>query len=177
MKTHGVLLAGYLVPLVLAACESTTNPSPAAPAPPPPAAASISVSADPESVVATPSGDPDYPWAGSFNVRIAESGGLSANVNFINLVSGDVTLNFGASEIEELAGTNNVAANGTLRVPIRIKFTGGPEGTAGAFLARIVVDLTDAAGKRHEKTTSVTFLVLGARPTDPSASLLDGAKL
>jgi hypothetical protein len=74
MKTHGVLLAGYLVPLVLAACESTTNPSPAAPSPPPPAAASISVSADPESVVATPSGDPGYPWAGSFNVRIAESG-------------------------------------------------------------------------------------------------------
>jgi hypothetical protein len=171
-----MFLAGLLVPLVFVACDETTSPS-SSPPPPPPRVANLSVSVDPESVVATPSGDPDYPWAGSFHVRIAESGGLSANVNFINLVSGDVTLNFGAREVEALAGTNTVAANGTLSVPIPIRFTGGPEGTAGAFLARVVVNLTDATGQRHEKTASVTFLVLGARSTDPSASLLAGAKL
>lgn len=114
----------------------------------------------PATVNATPSGMPNTPWAARITVRINETAGLGANVNFINFdSSGLPTLNFGAGDIVALSGSNSVPANGSLDAMISVLFsvTGLP-----AFIPFMVtVNSTDTNGNRIVLTAEGFLSVLG----------------
>ena len=61
--------------LGLVACGGDSSPT-VAPTPTPPAKAIIGVLLDPSPIMATPSGDPDYPWAFRVNLQVSDSGGV-----------------------------------------------------------------------------------------------------
>jgi len=66
-----------MVLLVLAGCGGSDSSPVAAPTPTPPAKAVVRVLVDPNPVLATPSGDPEYPWAIRVNLQLSDSGGVA----------------------------------------------------------------------------------------------------
>ena len=94
--------------------------------------------------MAEASSNPNFDWEVTFTVTIRETAGIGANVDFVNLESGEVTINIGASEIIDIAGTNQISGNGSLAVPLTFFYTsieGGSE-----IDATVEVQCTDERG-------------------------------
>ena len=118
------LLARGLVCLAVAAlpsCGSGGGGSPVAPPvtmPPPPSRAVLTVSNSPDPIIATSFSDPRFPgfrWRVDWTTTFHESAGLGGNLDFIHVnfrtpQGGEPqnVLNYGATDIKERAGTNEV---------------------------------------------------------------------
>ena len=127
----------------VAACDSDSPTAPSSM----PSRAAITVSVSPNPGAAGPSSDPNFEFEVEFAVAVRETAGLGANVDFINLESGEVSINIGASEIIDIAGTNQISGRGSLAVPLIFFYTsiaGGPE-----IDVTVEVQCTRREGKRH----------------------------
>ncbi len=109
-----------------------------------PTRASITVSVSPNTATAEPTSEPGFDWFVEFTVTVRETAGLAANVDFINFQSGDVTLNFGASELIDAAGTNQISGRGSLAFPLSIFYF--TESGDSEFDATVEVQCTDERG-------------------------------
>lgn len=78
MRARGVFASAGL--LFLAACGGDTPAAPPPPTPTPTPRAVIKILLDPKPVVATPSGDSNYPWAMAVNLQVSDSGGVAFSV-------------------------------------------------------------------------------------------------
>jgi len=151
--------------------DSSTGPTPPPdPPPPPPSQAQKNIVLVPSTVLATPSGDPTLPWVASITVRINETAGLGANINFINFdTEGIPTINFGASDIVATSGSNSVPANGSLdaMIPVIFSVTGLP----ALVPFTVTVNCTDANGNRSDLTADGFISVLGGGGTNSTRIL------
>jgi hypothetical protein len=92
------------------------------------------------------------------SLRIQEIGGASAEITALEmtLVASGATVasgTFDAQAITSEAGTNRVAANGQLTVPVSVHFDQVSGGRAGTFM--VVVSATGAGGHTLSKSASV----------------------
>lgn len=167
------LLAGGLV--ALAGCGG--NDTPTNPGPPPttlPARAAITVSFDPDPVIAEASGNAQFPWRYTYTLIVRESAGLACNLNrweetLINPVTNlqAAPSTYGVAEAQRLAGSNFIAAMGTLRIPRGGLYSaGGSAGTGRQVNHRTVVQVIDAAGNTINADNTIRILSRGAVPIE-----------
>lgn len=151
--TTGVFMAGVMA---LAGCGGGGS-SPTAPAP---TAAVLSVTENPNPIIAG-QGAQGFALSAIFNVVVTESAGIGANVNFVNVTLRDATtgvevgtVNLGANQIVQDAGSNHVPAKGTLTIPnFAILYT-LPLGGRQATLT-IALQMQDDAGNVVNRTLTV----------------------
>lgn len=121
------------------------------PTAPSPVRAQWNVTASPSPIIAG-GGGYGYQYSADFTVTVKEtSGGVGGNVNFVNAtIRNDTTgvelgtINFSATEIIDQAGSNHVAARGTLNIPLGFYYTlawGGRQATL-----TIAIQLADDRG-------------------------------
>jgi hypothetical protein len=115
--------------------SSTSTPTPVATPTPVPAMSAISLSVSPNPIIATPSGDPTFPNLAQWTLTITETAGLGCNVNEIIVTALDNGVQFfnfivnpsdlihsSGGFINGVVGTNHIAANGSLNVPLAIVY-------------------------------------------------------
>lgn len=154
-----------LLPLVFAiGVPACGNDSPTAPpAPPPttlPSRSAITITADPNPVIAGPGGTGSngvsYPFSARWTLVITETAGLPCNVNRV-LISffptDDSAIEYNPADITRLAGTNFVAASGSLRVPISILYRGSASSRLATFVS--TVEVIDANNNRLTGSVNV----------------------
>jgi hypothetical protein len=151
----------------LAACGGggggSTTPTPVTTQPA--ARSEITVTISPDSPVATPSGNRDFPWRVDWTVVLRESAGLGGNVNhvdvgFVNSFGFETkgALNYGADEIVRRAGTNHIVARGELRIPLSMLYRA--DGFGGrTILLKNAVDFTDDRGNHVVLGASANVLL------------------
>lgn len=102
-----------------------------------------------------------FDFAVSMTIVVRETAGLGGNIDSIDLFSarnGAVysTLNLNPSQIAQFAGTNHVAASGSLSVPLSLLYStpdGGKERTTAVF-----VRFTDDKGNAFTQSVTVNVL-------------------
>jgi hypothetical protein len=147
----------WLAGLLAAACGGPTAPSQPSPTPAPPRAA-IVVSLEPGSVVA--SSDPSRPWLARWTLVVTETGGsVGGSINAVNVSLRDPSSGakggsggFTGEEVAKAAGTNQVAAGGSLRIPESAAFV-LPSG-GRRVLVNAAVQLLDDSGSFVSGTAS-----------------------
>jgi hypothetical protein len=117
MKKVAAVLAVSLLP----ACGGK---SPAQPPPPPPttlpSVGQYTLTVTPSTIIATPSGDPDFPWNADWRVTITDVSGLSAEIKrVLTTAKNNFGFTFVWSDFDEHAfisgvGTNHISRNGEL---------------------------------------------------------------
>ncbi len=135
MRMSTVAVVSLTFSLVSCQGDSPTSPS---------TQAAITVSVSPDPGMAEASSDPDFPWSVDFTVTIRETAGIGVAVDRVRVLSGDVTIDFDASDVIAAAGTNQISARGTLAVPLGI-FYATESGDRGID-ANIEVQCTDNEG-------------------------------
>jgi hypothetical protein len=162
-----------LVALVSCACGAGTSPG----APTTDAAAGVgmasasspravvAITVDPSPVVSTDSGDPRAPRQAHWQVVLRETGGVGATVNFVNATLRDAAtgvladphgvLSQSASDVLVAAGSNHLAAGGSLAVPLAVTFSLSSGAEARGRL-EVSVQLTDDAGNVVGASASAT---------------------
>jgi hypothetical protein len=68
------------------ACGGSTPTAVPTPTPTPIPRAVVKLLIDPKPIVATPSGDPNYPWSFAVNVQLSDSGGVAFSVTSMQTV-------------------------------------------------------------------------------------------
>lgn len=152
-----------LVAFVSVACGAASNPG--APSAEPTAAvaatsvspprAAVTVSVSPSPIASSDSGDPRAPRLAGWQVVVRETGGVGATVNFVNATLRDAVtgalaephgvLSQGSSDVLAAAGSNHVAAGGSLAVPQIVTFSlSGGDSAPGRL--EVTVQLTDDNG-------------------------------
>jgi len=127
-----------------------------------PTAAVFVITETPNPIVAS-AGSNGFQFAAVFSLAIVESAGMGGNVNFINVTlrdtttGGEGTHNFSANAIIASAGTNHIAARGTLNIPNLGVFYTLPLGGRQATMT-IVVQLGDDAGHTTNQTATVQIV-------------------
>lgn len=164
----------YAVALGAVACGSD---SPTAPAGPPPttlpARSAITITFEPDPVIASASLDPQFPFAYAYTMIIRETAGLPCNLNrwdetLINPVTNlqAPPRTYGVADAQRLAGTNFIAAMGTLRIPRTNTYNpGGTAGSGRQVNYRTAVQVIDANGNTINADN--TIRILGARGAVP----------
>jgi hypothetical protein len=117
--------------------------------------AAVTLTINPSPVLSTDSGDPRAPRQALWQIVLRETGGVGATVNFVNSTLRDATtgvladphgvLSQSASDVVAAAGSNHLAAGGSLTVPQTVVFVLSDGPTALGRLA-VTVQLTDDAG-------------------------------
>lgn len=144
--------------------ESTTPSSTASPSPSPsPVTVSVSgVTASEDTAEATPSSDRAYTWSAAFSVTLTETAGVAATVRSLtaNLqqAAGGIVITPPAGLAEQYrfsvgAGTNQLAASGTLPIDFQFFYT-LPNGGRQA-LVTVTFNLVDANGAQIQVTAQV----------------------
>ncbi len=113
------VLAVALVALLPACSDEATNPGGPTPSPSPtaePTSAAVTVTTNPVLVPAVATGDPDFPWAISWQTTVRETAGIAAtvttiDVHFVTLVA---TYTGPALNAASTNGSVALAARGTL---------------------------------------------------------------
>ncbi len=164
--------AAFLLALLTVACGDGTNPSAStedasaavvtSAASSPKAAVTLAVSPNP---VLSTFGAPGTPRQASWQIVLRETGGLGATVNFVNATLRDAAtgvlaepqgvISQSASDVQAVAGSNHLAAGGSLSVPEVVAFSVASGPTALGRL-EVTVQLTDDDGN-----------VIGAAATVP----------
>lgn len=138
------------------ACGDNTPTMPAA-APPTtlPPRSIVQVVANPNPVVAGPPGTStdgiNYPFSARFSIAISETAGLACNVNRISILfpGTNNTIPYGVADVQRMAGSNFVAASGSLSVPFSLVY--GPNRQQPLL---VTVEVIDA--NRNTVTGTVT---------------------
>lgn len=167
MKTLRVVPT--LALLALGACGGgggSTTPTPVStPTPPPATRAELDVAISPESPVATPSGNREFPWRVEWTVVLREVAGLGGNVNYIDVgfvnsfgFETRSALNYSANEIIRRAGTNHVNARAELRIPMSMVYRA--DGFGGrTILLKNAINFTDDRGNTQNLGVSANVLL------------------
>jgi hypothetical protein len=129
------------------------------PTAPTPTAAVFNVTQSPNPIIAG-TGSQGFQYTAAFTISVTESAGVGGNVNFVNVTLRNVTtgvelntVNFTATDVFNRAGTNHIAAKGTLNIPLSVIYSlalGGRQATM-----TIAVQIGDDAGH----TTNQSFTV------------------
>jgi hypothetical protein len=122
---------------------SPTSPSPAAT--PEPTISVVIATCNPSLVAAAVSSNPAYTWQISWVLAVQESAGIAGRLNFLQVTIADQqVLVLSAAGITAAAGTTNVAARGTLNIPLTLFYT-LPD---GGKLANVTttINFTDSRG-------------------------------
>jgi hypothetical protein len=122
---------------------SPTSPSPAAT--PEPTISVVIATCNPSLVTAAVSSNPAYTWQISWVLAVQESAGIAGRLNFLQVTIADQqVLVLSAAGITAAAGTTNVAARGTLNIPLTLFYT-LPD---GGKLANVTttINFTDSRG-------------------------------
>ena len=154
--------AAVLVVSLLAACGGHSPAVP--PTPPPttlPAVGHYSISVTPNPIIATPSGDPQFPWAASWRVAITDTAGLEGDVNRAATTARNnfgftfVVSDYNPNDFIQGIGTNHIQTRGTLA------YTDGmgsyrADGNGGQQLTlTIAAEIIDAHGNHSNISTDV----------------------
>ncbi len=147
--------------LALVGCGGDSSPTRSTPVPaatPDPPRSALSMTVSPNPVIATPSGDSSFPFAARFNVIVRETAGLACNINRINvsLAGSGSVLEWNPGDITRMAGTNFIAASGSLSVPIAISYRGAFGARQLAFI--VTVEAIDAKGNKVTAAAEVQAL-------------------
>jgi hypothetical protein len=153
-----VALAFASIPLGGCAASSPVEPTPS----PTPASASVSLSVSPNPVTATETDDPKTPLRADWVVTIT-SAGAGGTVNFVNATLRDAEtgalpdptgrLSLDGPDIAAQAGTNRVAAGGSLRVAQGLDYAPPIDSRRGNLL--VTVQLTDDLGNVVSRSATV----------------------
>lgn len=160
-----IVVLACLACLVGAGCggDSGSTPTPVPVAAPTPASrAAVSLTVTPSPVIADAT-DQNQVYLASFTITFTETAGLGANIDFFNVTMRNplgyesaTAYNHGADEVIKIAGTNHVAAKGTLVLPFKQTYWNGM-GTRGLTLI-LVAQVTDERGNRMNVTNQVECL-------------------
>jgi hypothetical protein len=151
------------VALVSLACGAASNPG--APTAEPAAAvaassvaptrAVLTIALSPNPIVSGDSGDLRAPRLASWQVVLRETGGVGATVNFVNSTLRDAVTgvlaephgvwSLGSSDVLGAAGSNRLAAGGSLIVPQIVSFS-LPDGDTAPGRLEVTVQVTDDNG-------------------------------
>ncbi len=120
-----------------------------------PTRAVVTIALSPSPIVSGDSGDPRAPRLASWQVVLRETGGVGATVNFVNATLRDAVTGVlaephgvwsqGSSDVLAAAGSNRLAAGGSLVVPQIVSFSFPGGDTAPGRLA-VTVQVTDDDG-------------------------------
>ena len=146
------LLALFLI-AGLTACDDdndtptgpSASPSPSGGATPEPTIAQVGATCNPSLVTAVPSVFAGYAWQISWVLDVRESNGISGRINYLQVTIADQQVLFlDAAAIAAAAGSANVAARGSLQVPLTLAYN-LPD---GGKLANVTttVSFTDSRG-------------------------------
>ena len=160
MRTHA---AAVLVVALLPACGG--NDSPAAPPTPPPttlpAVGRYSISVTPNPIIATPSGDPQFPWSATWRVNIQDIAGVEGDINRVATTARNnfgftfVVSDHNPNDFIQVIGTNHIARNSTFTYTdgmssYRADGNGGQQVTL-----TVVAEIIDARGNHSNISTDV----------------------
>lgn len=152
-----------LVALASVACGAASNPGAPTAAPAAamaatsvsPSHAAVTIAVSPNPIVSGDSGDPHASRLAGWQVIVRESGGVGATVNFVNATLRDAVtgvlaephgvLSQASSDVLATAGSNHVAAGGSLVVPQIVSFS-LPGGDTAPGRLEVTVQLTDDNG-------------------------------
>ena len=158
------LIALVLV-FLLPACGNNNKPT-AASTPNPTATvgptvgqvAKITISAQPVLVPAVASSTPGYQWQISWQLNIAETGGVSATLTEVDVVIDNSIITFGSSALlaQSTSGSAALAANGSLTLNESIAYSFANGGRLATVV--IVGFFTDANGNRIQKSTQIRII-------------------
>lgn len=169
MKNLSRRLFVTLLCLVLPTCGSSTPTAP--PGPPPttlPSRGAWSLSVTPDPIIATPSGDREFPWGASWRVTIRDTAGLHGDVNRVSTTARNnfgftfVVSDFNPDQIIRGIGTNHIDRNGTLT------FSDGmsryrADGNGGQQITlTIAAEIIDANGNRITTSSDVRITAQGS---------------
>jgi hypothetical protein len=177
MENRRILSRG-LVCLAIAAmpsCGGSGGGSPtAAPPitqPPRPSRSVLTLSTDPNPIIVThntTSNSATFPWRADWTAVFTETAGLGGNidfihVNFVNLAGFESrnVVNYGASRIAQVAGTNDYPASGNLRVPMAFVYRSGNVGGTRTITLTIAAQAHDQAGNVITMTDEVRAVFEG----------------
>jgi hypothetical protein len=120
----------------------------------------LTVSASPNPIIAG-AGYSIYPYSAVFTLTVAESAGMGANINYVNVTLRNATtgvelntINFSATDIINKAGSNHVAGRGTLTVPNMGMYYSLSYGGRQATMT-IAVQMQDDAGHTTNQVLTV----------------------
>ena len=102
---------------------SSPSPSPATEATPEPTVAIIEATCTPSLVPAVVSSNPAFAWQISWVLTVRETAGISGRVNFLRVTIADQqVLTVDTAGVVAAAGSNAVAARGTLQIPLTLLY-------------------------------------------------------
>jgi hypothetical protein len=124
---------------------SPGNPTPSPASTPEPTISVVTVTCNPSLVSAVAASDPAFTWQISWVLSVQETAGIAGHINFLQVTIADQqVLVLGAAGIAVAAGTNAVAAKGSLSIPLTLAYTL----PSGGKLANVTttINFTDARG-------------------------------
>jgi len=152
-----------LLAMLLPACGGGGSPA-APPTPPPttlPAVGRYSLTVTPSPIIATPSGDPAFPWKADWRVTIRDIAGLEGDVNHVVTTARNnfgftfVVSDYSPNDFIQGIGTSHVPTNGALN------YTDGmssyrADGNGGQQLVlTIAAEVIDARGNHSNVVADV----------------------
>lgn len=148
----------------LAACgaSSPTSPIPTTTTTTLPPRSEIAITILPDPIIATPSGQAQFPWTVEFRVRVAESAGLPCNINQMIRTYKDRATNLeivtGTSNPDDISrlsdGSNFLAARSSKDIgPFTLTYRGSNNGRQ--LIITVTVEVIDARGNRFSVTEDV----------------------
>ena len=165
LRVANVGLALTLVGALSGCGGSDTTSATPSPTPSPVTATVSSVSADGVTVNATPSSDATYQWSATFAVTLTESAGVATTVRSLTASlqqsAGGIVITPPSPLAESYrfnvrAGTNQIAASGTLPIEFDFFYT-LPNGGRQA-LVTVTFTLVDANGAQSQVVATVNIV-------------------
>lgn len=148
--------------LAIAACGGdSSSPTQATATPPPtPSRGQYSVTVTPSPILATSSGNPEFPWNAAWRVTIADVAGLSGNVNrVVTTARNNFGFTFTVSDYNPDAflagiGTNHINASGNLSYSDHMTYRA--DGNGGQQLVLTVAAEIIDDSPSHNRITAST---------------------
>jgi hypothetical protein len=166
------VLAFVVLASLLSGCGGSDSPA-APPTPPPttlPSVGRYSLTVTPNPILATASGDPNFPWAASWRVTVQDTAGLEGDLNR------EVTTarnNFGFTfTVHDYSPNDFIAGIGTSHIPHNgtLSYTTGmssyrADGNGGQqLILTIAAEVIDARGNHSNISTDVRVTGMASVP-------------